>query len=75
MDSFGAGSNQSIDTHMLTVSMRNGDKFRVSMQLEVFNTIKDSLDRTSFISICPGDGTVLHWLRTADISSMTMSRQ
>lgn len=76
MNSFGAGSEQSIDTYMLTVSMRNGDKFKVSIQLETFDFIKDNIDSMSFISISPGDGgTVVHWLRTADISSMSISKE
>lgn len=60
---------------MITVSMSNGDKFRVAAQLETFDAIKDNLDNMSFISISPGDGSVLHWLRAADVSSMSISKE
>lgn len=75
MNSFGTSSNQSLDKHMLTISMRNGDKFRVdTAQLEIFNYIKDNLNDMAHISISQGDGLIVHWVRISDVSSMTISR-
>lgn len=76
MNNFGASAEKSIYIYDLTISMVNGDKFRIeSVSLEHFDTIKDGLDTMEYLSAVHDSGNIIHWIRTTDISSLTISKR